>query len=124
MYSIIKTGGNQYKVSLKQKIEVDKLSAKAGEIVKFPSLLVVDGDKAFLGPEASKIIVAAKVLRTYKGKKVDISRFHHKTRHRRHIGFRPMYSELEIMSIGETKIDDVKPRKTKPKEAAKIKKTT
>ena len=125
MYAVIKIGGNQHKVSLNQKIEVDKLPGKEGEILKFPALLIVNEEKTILGPEASKIMVSAKILKTYKGEKVDISRFHHKTRHRRHIGFRPMHTELEITAIGETKSAAVKVKtaEKKSKAAPKLKKT-
>lgn len=124
MYAVIKIGGNQYQVTTDQKIQVDKLTANTGETVKFPSLLVADSGKVVVGSEANKILVSAKVLKTYKGKKVDISRFHHKTRHRRHIGFRPMHTDLQIIAIGEAKKVPVKSKTAvKPKATSKSKKT-
>ena len=40
------------------------------------------------------------LLSQEKGKKVEVRRFKSKVRYRRHIGFRPLHTKLEILSIG------------------------
>jgi large subunit ribosomal protein L21 len=117
MYAIVKIGGNQYKVSPKQIVEVDRLEAADKSVVSFPSLLVVDGEKVTFGKEAEKILVKAKVLKKMKGEKIDVVRFRHKVRHRRHVGFRSSLTQIEIESIG-----DVVAKKIETKKEAVVKK--
>lgn len=105
MYAIIKIGGNQYKVSPKQILEVDRLDSEDKSLVTYPCLLVVDGEKAIVGKEAEKILVTAKVLKQTRGEKIDVVRFRHKVRHRRHVGFRADLTQIQIESIGNVKTD-------------------
>jgi len=67
MLSIIESGGKQYLVSKGDKIQVEKLVAKEGEIVTFDKVLFKDGT---LGkPFIEGALVEAKVLKQGRAKK-------------------------------------------------------
>lgn len=99
MYAIVQIGGNQYRVEPKKTIQVDSLEAKEGEMVSYPALLFVDGDTVKVGKESVGIAVRFKVLKHLKGDKLDVYRYRSKSRFRRHIGFRPYLTELEVETI-------------------------
>jgi len=95
-YAIIKISGKQYKVSEGEKILVDKLVSD-GEIA---TLLVRDGEKVEIGkPFVEKAKIAFKKEETVKGKKIDVFKYKAKSRYRKHIGFRPLYTPLVIEKI-------------------------
>ncbi len=100
MYSVIYIKGHQYKVEPGQSIVVDKLDSQVDQIVSYPSLLFVDGQTVKVGKEAASLLVRARVIRHFKGDKIDVRRFRAKSRYRRHIGFRPYFTELKIEEIG------------------------
>lgn len=102
MFAVIEVGSKQYSVSPGSVVEVDKLPGKEGDTVSFESMLMVeDKGKVLVGtPLVSGKTVKAKILKQGKGKKIDVSRYRSKVRHRRHIGFRPHLTRLEIVSIG------------------------
>ncbi len=122
MYAIIKMGGNQYKVSIGQILDVDRVSDKEDSTIKIPAIMVVDGEKILLAKDAEKILVSAQVVRHLKGDKIDVMRFRHKVRHRRHIGFRASLTQLKIVSISDSKVSSAVLKE--PKTVKKTKKST
>ncbi len=84
-FSIIETGGKQYKVSAGQKIKVEKLNAEAGDSFVFDKvLLVVDGEKVEIGtPYIAGAKVEAKVLRQARERKKIVFKYHSKTRYKK-----------------------------------------
>jgi len=49
MYAIVETGGKQVKVSVGDRIFVEKLNVEAGQEVKLDKVLFVGGEKAIVG---------------------------------------------------------------------------
>ena len=96
-YAVIKYSGHQYKVSEGDTILVDRLlDPKAEPRV----LLVVDEDKVKVGkPEVEKAKVAVKLLGEEKGVKLVNYKYKAKSRYRKHTGFRPLYTKVEIGKI-------------------------
>lgn len=97
-YAVIRLQGKQYKVSEKDEILVDKMNdLKAKPEV----LLFSDGEKVKVGkPTLKDVEVKLKVLAEMeKGEKVDVYKFKAKSRYRKHIGFRPQYTKLLVVSI-------------------------
>jgi len=115
MFAVIKTGGKQYTVAADQKIELGKLTAKPGEIVTFPVILL-GGDKPSVGaPLVFGALVAAEVVEHARGDKVIAFKKRRRQNSRRKRGHRQDYTVVritEILAGGE-----------KPKKAA-AKKTT
>ena len=99
-FAIIETGGKQYLVSAKDKIRVEKLSDKDGEVVFDKVLLMAGEGTAKIGkPYLSGGKVTGKVLKQGRAKKIKIFKYHSKTRYRRRIGHRQEFTEVEIQEI-------------------------
>lgn len=99
MFAIIETGGKQYLVSPKDKIQVEKLAAE-GDTVVFDNVLLVSDKNTKIGaPFVSGAKVTAKVLKQARTRKLRIFKYKSKVRYRRRIGHRQHFTELEIQSI-------------------------
>jgi len=100
-FAIIETGGKQYRVAPGQKLKIEKLLAKDGEKFVFENvLLAVDGEEVTLGtPNVKGGKVEARVLRTAKGDKKIVFRYHSKTRYRKKKGHRQLFTEVEITKV-------------------------
>jgi large subunit ribosomal protein L21 len=100
MYAIVKTGGKQYKVAEGDVLEVEKLSAAAGDEVALPAVLLVDGDTVTHDAEAlANVAVTAEVLAQVKGPKIRIHKFKNKTRYHKRMGHRQQLTKLQVMEI-------------------------
>jgi large subunit ribosomal protein L21 len=100
-FSVIETGGKQYRVSAGQKLKVEKLEVKAGDTVVFDTVLLRSiGDAVSVGaPYIAGAKTEAKVLGDGRGKKAIVFKYHSKTRARKKKGHRQEYTELEITTI-------------------------
>ena len=99
MYAIIATGGKQYKVSEGDTIRVEKLSAEAGDTVKFDDVLAIGGDKLLVGDDDKSASVSATVVENGKGKKVVIYKYKAKKDYRKKKGHRQPFTKVVIESI-------------------------
>jgi large subunit ribosomal protein L21 len=100
-YAIIKTGGKQYKVTEGDIIEIDKLPEKAGKVVFDQVLLLVIDNGVKIGkPTVTGEKVEGKVLGSFKGTKIRVSKFKSKVRYRRVTGFRASLTKVQIEKIG------------------------
>ena len=109
-YAVIRLGGNQYRISEGEKLEVDLMPGKAGDEIILPEvLLVVDEDKVEIGqPLVKEIPVKAKIISHLRGEKIRVSRFHAKARSRKVRGFRAELTQIEILSIGQKTAKEAK----------------
>lgn len=101
MYAVIKTGGKQYRVTEGQTLKVEKLFADAGSSIDIDQVLMIaDGDNIKIG---MPLVAGGKVTATIKehgrGKKVEIVKFRRRKHHRKQMGHRQSYTELEITGI-------------------------
>jgi len=122
-FAIIEANGKQYKITPTSEIDVDHMDVEVGKKVTFDKvLMVVDGDKIEMGaPYLENQSFEAEVSAQEKGKKIHIVRFRAKSRHRRHIGFRPQVTSLNF----STKKTAIKTEKKVDKSGVKseVKKT-
>ena len=97
-YAVVKIQGHQYRVFEGDEILVDKINT---EKPKADVLLISDGDKVLVGkPIVKNASVKFKVLeKEEKGKKLTVRKYKAKSRYRKKIGFRPIYTRLEIQKI-------------------------
>ncbi|NEE00880.1 50S ribosomal protein L21 [Phytoactinopolyspora halotolerans] len=103
MYAIVRSGGNQQKVSVGDVVDVDRLDSEVGSTVTLPAVLVVDGETVTSDPnKLSKVSVTGEVLDEVKGPKIHILRYKNKTGYRRRQGHRQKYTQVKITGI-ETK---------------------
>ena len=99
-FSVIETGGKQYKVVAGQKLKVEKLAVENGNIVFDKVLLNVDGENVSVGtPYINGAKVEARVVRQARDKKKIVFRYHSKVRYRKKKGHRQHFTEVEISSI-------------------------
>ena len=101
MYAVVETGGKQYKVSVGQVVDVEKLAAQEGEKVELSRVLMVgQGDQVRVGKPC---VEGAKVLATVMGhdraRKVLAFRYMPKERLRRIRGHRQAYTRIKIEEI-------------------------
>ena len=101
MLAVIRTGGKQYLVSPDQKIKIEKIKKKEGQEVVFNEVLLLEkGKKIELGtPLIKGAKVTGKVLRHGKAKKVIVFKYKPKTRYKKKLGHRQLYTEVEITTI-------------------------
>ena len=100
-FAVIETGGKQYKVSAGDKIKVEKVTSKEGDVVHFDKVLLKsDGADVEVGaPYLKGAEVKAKVLRQARGRKKIVFKYHSKTRYRKKKGHRQFFTEVEIQKI-------------------------
>jgi len=102
MIAIIKTGGKQYKVSLGDKIKVEKIDTKEGETVTFSEVLFLgdDNDVTIGTPMIKGASVKAKVLAQGRHDKLWGIKHKAKKRYKVKYGHKQPYTEVEITQIG------------------------
>lgn len=99
MYAVVETGGKQYKVSVDEQINVEKLEANVGDKVNLKVLMIVDGEKVKAGDDVKKSVVEAEVVEHGKDKKIVVFKYKAKKNYRRTQGHRQPYTTLKIVSI-------------------------
>jgi large subunit ribosomal protein L21 len=102
MFAVVTIAGKQYNVAQGDVFVVDKIEGTVGETVKFDHVLLTSekGVTNVGTPVVAGATVKAKIVAQEKGEKLEVRRYKSKVRHRRQIGFRPMLTRLEIVSIG------------------------
>ncbi len=100
-YAILECGGKQYKAVEGTTIDVDRMTAEAGQEVHLDSvLLVVDGDDVKVGtPSVKGARIKATVEDEVKGPKLVVFKYRPKKRIRVKTGHREKYTRLMINSI-------------------------
>lgn len=99
-FSIIETGGKQYKVSSGDTLRVEKLRADGGAVVFDKVLLRAEGRNVTVGaPYIAGAKVEAALVRNGRGKKKIVFKYHSKTRYRKKKGHRQEHSEVRIGKI-------------------------
>jgi len=101
MYAVIATGGKQYRVAEGDTLRIEKLDAEEGSTVEFDKVLMVgEGDDVKIG---APVVEGAKVSATVKGhgrgKKIEIIKFRRRKHHRKQMGHRQDYTEVQITGI-------------------------
>ncbi|WP_026876501.1 50S ribosomal protein L21 [Jiangella gansuensis] len=104
MYAIVRSGGNQRKVSVGDVIDVDQLNnAEVGATITLPAVLLVDGETVTSDAKAlAGVSVTAEIVGATKGPKIHILRYKNKTGYRRRQGHRQKYTQVKVTGI-ETK---------------------
>ena len=99
MFSIIETGGKQYKVKEGDKIKVEKLDVEAGTEVVFDKVLlkVSDEDNVEIGqPYLKDVKVIGEITNQGRNKKLIVYKYKPKKRERTKKGHRQMFTEILI----------------------------
>ena len=100
MFAVIKSGGRQYKVSVGQKLEVNRLAVEVGKQVQFDEVLLIsDADNTMVGsPLVADALVLATAIEHARGEKLIVFKYKSKKRYRHRRGHR---QELTVFTIDD-----------------------
>ena len=101
MYAVFTAGGKQYRAEKGDVLRVELMNAEPGAEVELGDvMLLADGDKVTVGtPLVDGGKVTAKVIGHGRGDKVEIVKFRRRKHHRKQMGHRQHYTEIEITGI-------------------------
>ena len=98
--AVIKTGGKQYTVAEKAKLQVEKLAGEVGATLDLNEiLLVADGKEVSVGKPNVKAAVSATIVTQGREAKVHVVKFKNKTRYHKNVGHRQPFTEIQITKI-------------------------
>ncbi len=100
MFAVIKSGGRQYKVSVGQTLEVNRLAVEDGAQVTFDEVLLIsDEDTSMVGtPFVDNAQVLATAVKQARGEKLIVFKYKAKKRYRHRRGHR---QELTVLAIDD-----------------------
>ena len=100
-YAVIETGGKQYRVSVGDKLRVEKLATDQGSDITIDRVLLVGGNGATrVGtPVVEGASVVARIEGHQRGEKLVVFKYKAKKRYRRRIGHRQALTQITITSI-------------------------
>ena len=93
MFAVIRTGGKQYRVAKDNKIEIEKIDAKAGETLTF------DKDSVLFAEGGKSATVTATVLDQIRGDKVVVFKKKRRQNYRRKAGHRQSLTLIQITDV-------------------------
>ena len=100
MFAVVQTGGKQYKVSVGDVIEVEKLNLEVGSKLNLDVLLISDNGKIKAGkPLVKNAVCEVEVLAQGKGEKIVVYKYKPKKNYRRKQGHRQPFTQIKILAI-------------------------
>ena len=101
MYAVIVTGGKQYRVMQGETLKVEKIDLEEGKSFEIDKVLMLgDGENVKVG---APTVDGAKVTATVKSHgrldKVRIVKFRRRKHHRKQMGHRQHFTEIQITGI-------------------------
>jgi len=104
VFAVIKSGGRQYKVSVGQTLEVNRLAVEEGSQVRFEEVLLIsDADTTMVGsPLVANAMVLATATKQGRGEKLIVFKYKSKKRYRHKRGHR---QELTFLTIDDIVAD-------------------
>ncbi|MEO8160228.1 MAG: 50S ribosomal protein L21 [Arenimonas sp.] len=101
MYAVIVTGGKQYRVMSGETLRVEKLDGDVGAAIEINNVLMTgDGDNITIGaPSIAGALVKATIKSHGRLDKIKIVKFRRRKHHRKQMGHRQHYTEIEINGI-------------------------
>lgn len=100
-YAIFQSGGKQYQAIENQTIAIEKLDAKAGDVVELKDVLLkkTSPDQLEIGTPFVSTPIKAKVVKHMKGPKVIVFKFKRRKKYMRKKGHRQPITVIRIESI-------------------------
>jgi large subunit ribosomal protein L21 len=96
----VRAGGRQEKVEVGTIVVLDRQSAKIGDKIQLPAVLLVDGDAVTTDADKlAKVTVTAEVLGEERGPKIVIQKFKNKTGYKKRQGHRQDLTRVKITGI-------------------------
>jgi large subunit ribosomal protein L21 len=105
MYAVIATGGKQYRASVGDMIDVEKLEGEAGGTLTLSQVLLVsddDGNCTVGQPTVKDAAVECTIVKQDRNPKIVVFKSKKRKGYRRKLGHRQSYTRLKIESIVAT----------------------
>jgi len=100
VYAVVRAGGRQEKVEVGTIVVLDRQSAKVGDKIELPAVLLVDGDAVTTDADKlAKVTVTAEVLGEERGPKIVIQKFKNKTGYKKRQGHRQDLTRVKVTGI-------------------------
>lgn len=101
MYAVVATGGKQYRVSVGDTLDVERLEpAEDGSVRLRPVMLVDDNGQVTVGRDAlAGASVTARVVEQRKDRKIVVFKYKAKTGYRRKAGHRQPLTRIRVDDI-------------------------
>jgi len=101
MYAVVETGGKQYRVMKGETLRVELMAAEPGSTVELDRVLLLgNGETVTVGnPLVDGAKVSALVKNHGRAEKIRIVKFRRRKHHRKQMGHRQHYTEIEITGI-------------------------
>ena len=100
VYAVVRAGGRQEKVEVGTIVVLDRQSAKIGDKIELPAVLLVDGDAVTTDADKlAKVTVTAEVLGEERGPKIVIKKFKNKTGYKKRQGHRQDLTRVKVTGI-------------------------
>jgi large subunit ribosomal protein L21 len=101
MYAVFKTGGKQYRATTGDVLKVEKIDAEKGATVELDQVLMVgEGEDVKIGaPYLDGSKVTATVVDHGRHDKIKIIKFKRRKNHRKQMGHRQYFTQIEITGI-------------------------
>ncbi len=123
MYAVVRTGGKQYRVTLGDNLEVEKLAGDVGDSIVLDDVLMVARDEGIqIGqPTVEGASVTARITGQHRGEKILVFRYRPKKRVRVRRGHRQFLTRLQILKISGDGYEYVKEeQKAAPEPVAEV----
>ncbi len=99
MFCVLETGGKQYKVSVGDLINVEKIDANVNDKVDLKVLMLVDGDKIETGNPYLAKTAKCEVVKQGKEAKIIVIRYKAKKNVKKRQGHRQPFTTLRLVEI-------------------------
>ena len=100
VYAVVRAGGRQEKVEVGTIVVLDRQSAKIGDKIELPAVLLVDGDAVTTDADKlAKVTVTAEILGEERGPKIIIQKFKNKTGYKKRQGHRQDLTRVKVTGI-------------------------
>ncbi|MEN9342221.1 MAG: ribosomal protein [Candidatus Parcubacteria bacterium] len=99
-FSVIKTGGKQYRVSVGSRIRIEKVSGSVGDSIVFSDVLLRrHGSVVEVGTPVINAPVSGSIVALARDRKKIIFKYHSKTRYHKTRGHRQQFADVEITAL-------------------------
>ncbi len=100
-YSIIQTGGKQFRIAAGEVVQVPSLDAEVGATVEFDVLLSADGEATTIGsPVLDGVRASGTVVEHGRGAKIIVFKKKRRKQYKKKHGHRQGFTAVRIDSIG------------------------
>ena len=100
MFAVIETGGKQYKVSVGEFVQIEKINANVGDTVTFDVIALQTAEGFKVGtPVVEGAKVTATVTEMGKDKKIYVMKYKAKKNEKKKMGHRQPFTKIEITAI-------------------------